>query len=69
MDAISAASSALSYAPAARREAVEIEVIRQAVQAEQATAQLVVDAVQAAKSEFPAVPADRSVGTVVDRRI
>lgn len=68
MDGISTLS-AYGSSPASRREAVELQVIRQTVQAEQAVAQVVAQSADALKAEIPAVPRDQTRGTVVDRRI
>ncbi len=68
MDAVSS-SAALSSSASARRDAVEIAMLRQTQAAEQAVVNMIAQATDAAKTEMPAVAVQAGLGNLVDRRI
>ncbi len=69
MDAASISSAALSSSGSARREAMQIAMLKQTQAAEQAMVNMIAQATDAAKTELPAVSVQAGIGNLVDRRI
>lgn len=69
MDAASISSAALSSSGSARREAMQIAMLKQTQATEQAMVNMIAQATDAAKTELPAVSVQAGIGNLVDRRI